>query len=218
MESLECSCDYMSLEWGHAPDQAVDVIKEVIKNHGVRQYARQGQVIGGNPFLEHVFWVDSGVLLLRLSAQYSLGSFGRDKIVGVNNIFKGSMTGHYLEAVEDTHYTACAVEHFCNKLGDGKLALAVAEHVNWQAMIMAVYVSVILKENAYGKVKFALELLNRASLNFRDHISVVKFVCERTGVSKAHAHAILKQLRIGGYIEMTSGSLVRIFKTLPDAY
>jgi hypothetical protein len=63
-----------------------------------------------------------------------------------------------------------------------------------------------------------LELLSKASAEFRDHISVVKFVCERTGVSKAHAHSILKQLRLGGYIEMTAGNLVQIFKHLPSAY
>lgn len=211
-------CDDISLAWECVPSDAADVLKEVIKKYGVVRYASAGDTIGGDAFLNNVFLVDTGVLLLRLNAQHSIGSFGCDTMVGINNIFKGSMEGHYLEVLEDAQYTACPVEYFCQKLNDGRLALALAEYVNEQVTRMAYYVSVILKEDAYGKVKFALELLNRASEGVRDHVSVVKFVCERTGVSKAHVHSILKQLRLGGYIEMASGSLVRIFKNLPNAY
>jgi len=218
MNKNESCSEYMFLEWGSAPPQAVDILKDIVKKHGVIRYARAGHIIRDAEFLNHVFWIDTGVLQLRINAQHSIGNFGRDKIVGVNNIFKGSMTGHYLEVVEDARYIACPTEYFSQSLSDGRVTLAVAEHVNWQAMVMAFYVSVILKEDAYGKVKFALELLNKASADFRDHVSVVKFICERTGVSKAHAHSILKQLRIGGYIEMAAGSLVQIFKNLPDAY
>jgi len=218
MSTNQAYCDYASLEWGNAPNQAVDILKEIVKKNGTICYARPGNIISSEEFSNYVFWVDSGVLLLRMNAQHTIGIFAKDKMLGINNIFKGSMAGLYVEVQEDTRYIACPVDYFCQNLHDSRLAMAVAEHVNWQAMMMAFYVSVILKEDAYGKVKFALELLNRASADFRDQVSVVKFICERTGVSKAHAHSILKQLRLGGYIEMASGSLVRIFKSLPLAY
>jgi CRP-like cAMP-binding protein len=218
MNSNDLCADYLSSEWDKTPGQAGDVLKDIIRKHGVTRYAKSGSVIRGDEFLSNVFWIDSGVLLLRPNALNSIGTFDSETMVGISNIFQGSMTGHYLEVVEDARYISCPVEYFRQNLNDCRLALAVAEHVNRQAMMMAFFVSVILKEDAYGKVKFALELLSRASVDFRDHVSVVRFVCERTGVSKAHAHSILKQLRLGGYIEMASGNLVRIFKRLPEAY
>lgn len=217
MNNNQTCPDYMSPELS-APHQSVDVLKDIIKKYGQTHYVRAGQMIRDADFHSQVFWVDSGVLLLRTDAQYSIGNFGKNQLIGVNNIFQGGMPGHYLEVVEDTRYTTCPVEHFLSDLEDGRVVLAIAEHINWQAMVMAFYVSVMLREDAYGKVKFALELLSKASAEFRDHVSVVKFVCERTGVSKAHAHSILKQLRLGGYIEMTAGNLVQIFKHLPNAY
>ena len=71
----------------------------------------------------------------------------------------------------------------------------------------------LTSNNAYGKVRFAIEWLSSAADAYRQSYTLVSFICSRTNLSRSRVLDILKELKQGGYIEVDNGYFVRLCRT-----
>lgn len=72
--------------------------------------------------------------------------------------------------------------------------------------------------DAYHEVKYAIEWLIKLPEKIREKFSLISFITYISRVSRSHALSIIKALKIGGYIEMYDGHLIKILHRLPDRY
>ncbi|MFJ7315474.1 helix-turn-helix domain-containing protein [Pseudomonas sp. NPDC098747] len=72
--------------------------------------------------------------------------------------------------------------------------------------------------DSYREVRYSLEWLASTPTKIRMAISAIYFVTNTSKVSRSHALSIIKALRIGGYVEMKEGYLIRLLKALPERY
>lgn len=72
--------------------------------------------------------------------------------------------------------------------------------------------------DSYKKIKISLEWINSFPDDVKCKFTLIHFISATTGVSRSHALAIVRSLKLGEYIEIDRGYLVRILKKLPLSY
>ncbi|UZM16244.1 helix-turn-helix domain-containing protein [Pseudomonas kielensis] len=206
-------------DWSHPPRKSSNVLREIIKQHGTDCHLPANSKISGDEFSQHVFAVETGEWLIRIDSAGVIGHLSKGSIFGVSNVIYDSGQQIYLDAIERSSYKKCPIEVFKEVfLREHNVAIAIADHFAWLNRMTEFYLTLMRQGGAYAKVKFSIEWLSKAPSIYRENISLITFICDRTGVSKAHAHTILKQLKLGGYLEIESGFLLSVCKPLPNGY
>lgn len=202
-------------EWLNQPMQHTKTLMATIKKHGSPIIAYAGDILTGVDFENKYIYINRGALIV----------YGRDKFVidnlDSNSIFLGSNTSELtptmVKVLADSFFYVCDKNHLID-VGDKNIASALTKWSLWANSYFASRLKVMTSPNAYCKVRFHIEWLSSLSNEYRDNVTTVSFICDGTHISKAHVHSILKQLKLGGYIELNSGHLVKICKELPIKY
>lgn len=205
-------------EWSNPPIKSTMILMKAIKRLGLSRQVSAGYEIRSEMYCDKVFFFETGSLVIRLQESCIVGHLSHGAVYGMNNIFGGEQPAVSLQVASNSLYYECCVSKFRGLLGSPEVSLAVAEHIAWHNRLVTSHLNIMLNSNSYKKIKFAIEWFSQSANVFQKKNPFVKFVADRTGLSKGHIHAVLKQLKEGGYVEMEGGYLLKVCKSLPANY
>ncbi len=200
----------------HAAKRIIDSIEKETHYHLVM--AGEKQVI---PFLQkdilRLFCLCSGgVDMRRLSDNTIVAHIDAPAVAGLS-LSKDAKILHYLKTTSPTQLKVISHEtgmHIINKNNLWKEAFLLSN-----SMINISYIrdEHCISRNVYEIVRQHIELIWELDIEIRSSISVFDFILSRTNISRSSICKILKDLSVGGYIEINRGRLAK--KThLPQHY
>ena len=205
--------------WRKPPVEATQYLLDKVKKNGKAKTAKPG---------DKIIHVDYGKLIAveRGAWETCLGESMIEshvpggRIIGLDNYFATSPmpVTVWHKALVPSLYYECSQQQLASFRADADFLRAGAEYLTWvyQCAISARHM--LTSNNAYGKVRFAIEWLSSAADAYRQSYTLVSFICSRTNLSRSRVLDILKELKQGGYIEVDNGYFVRLCRDLPDGY
>ncbi|WP_445989888.1 helix-turn-helix domain-containing protein [Chromobacterium haemolyticum] len=205
--------------WRKPPLEATQYLLEQIKKNGKSIQAKQGDQIIQNNYAGLIA-VERGAWETYLGESMIVSHVPSGSIIGLDSFFSTCPPSLPLwhKALVPSLYYECTKTELAKLNADTTFLRAGAEYLTWvyQCSISARHM--LTSNNAYGKVRFAIEWLSSTAETYRQSHTLVSFICSRTNLSRSRVLDILKELKQGGYIEVDNGYFVRLCRDLPKGY
>ncbi|ECB7890602.1 helix-turn-helix domain-containing protein [Salmonella enterica subsp. enterica serovar Typhimurium] len=137
-------------------------------------------------------------------------------ILGLN-IFTGVSEGVYLKTSESAHYEIIPTSHFFSIVERDNLWKDIAIILMYSAKCVVQSYQKSAGLGTYELIRSNLTELMGEEESIRLNISACDYIQGKTNLSRSRIMAILRELKVGGYIELSKGVLHKINK-LPLKY
>jgi CRP-like cAMP-binding protein len=162
--------------------------------------------------------IHSGLLQARRDTdEVVISRLGVPNIMGITNLLPKSDTGLFLETLSECEIAITTAEQAQKWIGELNAWELLANHISRLATNLFINNVMLTAPTAYEVMRFQLISLMREPEHVRAKISAVKYIQERTRLSRSTIMKILAQLRQGGYIELDDGVL-KALNHLPAKY
>ncbi|QBC44058.1 helix-turn-helix domain-containing protein [Iodobacter fluviatilis] len=199
--------------WKMPPKAATEILQSTIRSNGRMRKYLEGSVVKAEDIKGKIISVESGNLILKLDDGFVVAHANNGFIIGSLELY----SIYSISVMESAIIYECESD-VINLSDENEISNAAHKYLTWVMSCLSVRMYILASTDAYLKIKFTLEWLNYSPAIYKESITLIKFICDRTRLSKAHVHMVLKQLKEGGYIEVNNGYLIEIVKKIPDKF
>lgn len=132
-------------------------------------------------------------------------------ILGLN-VLMDINEGVYLKAGDNVHYEIIPTRHFFSIVESDNLWKDISYILMFSAKRLVQSYETSVGLSTYELIKTNLTDLMSEDESVRLNISACDYIQEKTNLSRSRIMAILRELKIGGYIELSKGVLDKIHK------
>ena len=145
-----------------------------------------------------------------------IGSVPVPNIFGISDLLS-STTRLFLETMGDSEVATLTTIRVNQLIAETDAWKLLVGHITKQSANLFNYNMMMTAPTTYDIVRFQLLALMQEKTDIRESTSAVKYILERTRLSRSTVMKMLAQLRQGDYIELSEGVLKEIYH-LPARY
>ncbi|KFC81322.1 winged helix-turn-helix transcriptional regulator [Buttiauxella agrestis] len=161
--------------------------------------------------------IRSGLIKVRRDADdFVMGTLRTPNIAGITNMIPDT-SGLYLELQGEAEIAILTTARAQELIAETKSWELLARHIMKITTNLFNNNIIMTAPTTYEVVKFHLIMLMQEPESVREKTSAVKYILERTRLSRSTVMKMLAQLRQGGYIQLDDGILVAL-NHLPAKY
>ncbi|CAI1603960.1 putative DNA-binding transcriptional regulator [Serratia quinivorans] len=203
------------------PMQSFNQLVNTLSQQGKRIECLPGDILRQRTDNEKVncYVLQSGhYTLVRSRDDLALTNVSAPMVVGLPEVFQPMVAGMYYLRVETTGVIT--------RLDGEMVAKIISESNMWESFgqVLSYFTCVLYQrdnelfgQSVYHMVRYFLREMMQAPTELRMLNNVAHYILQRSQVSRSSVMRIISQLRIGGYIVVQNGRLIKI-NSLPEFY